>query len=122
MGYERLIQGFVVVLATPIFWETHKHPVMFPQAPHGYPVGIPSESLLTTFTPMEPLQSNGGSQMPFMGSNIPPMGIPWESYGDPSGIPVRNNQGIPIIIPLEPHIYNNPSGTPIPPGNPKSMS
>ena len=122
MGYEQLMQGVVVVLTTPILWETHRHPVMFPQAPNGYPVGIPSESLLTTFTRMEPLQSNGKSQMPLMGIQYPPMGIPWESSGDPSGIPVRNNQGIPIRIPLEPHTENNPNGTPIPHGNPKSMS
>ena len=111
MGYEQLMQGVVVVLTTPILWETHRHPVMFPQAPNGYPVGIPSESLLTTCTRMEPLQSNGKSQMPLMGIQYPPMGIPWESSGDPSGIPVRNNQGIPIRIPLEPHSYNNPNGT-----------
>ena len=122
MGYEQLMQGVVVVLTTPILWETHRHPVMFPQAPNGYPVGIPSESLLTTCTRMEPLQSNGKSQMPLMGIQYPPMGIPWESSGDPSGIPVRNNQGIPIRIPLEPHTYNNPNGTPIPHGNPKGMS
>ena len=86
--------------------------------PSGNPIGIPPDYLYPNGT----LQSNGKSHMPLIGIQYPPKGIPWESYGDPSGIPVRNNQGIPILIPLEPHTYNNPSGTPIPHGNPKGMS
>ena len=121
MGYEQLMQCFLLSLRHQ-FLETHRHPVMFPQAPNWYPVGIPIGIPPDYLYPNGTLQSNGKSHMPLIGIQYPPKGIPWESYGDPSGIPVRNNQGIPILIPLEPHTYNNPSGTPIPHGNPKGMS
>ena len=118
MGYEQLMQGVVVVLTTPILWETHRHPVMFPQAPNWYPVGIPSESLLTTFTPMEPCNPMGNPTCHLLESNIPPR----VSHGNPMGIHLEslyatikespseyNWNPIFIIIPVAPPY---PMGTP----------
>ena len=46
---------------------------MFPQAPNWYPVGIPSESLLTTFTPMEPCNPMGNPTCHLLESLLRPL-------------------------------------------------